>query len=145
MRCLRWLLLSCAMVAALASAAGRAQAQGCTAARGCPTLPPTIPGGWNLGTYDVMAQQEAEQLEVAPEIVDGQYSVSDLYDPQYQSGGGPFLEPGQWIFSYQWNYSEADKIFLHNDHLQFMDDAVALVSIQNEHVAGAEIGIAERL
>lgn len=143
MKCTHWLLLLCAVSASLTTlGAGTAFGQGCTAARGCPTLPPPIPGG--LALYDVFAQQDAEQLGVAPDPVSPQYTISD-YEEAALASGGPFLQPGQMIFSYQWNYSFADKIFLHNDHLQFMDDAVGLVSIQNEHVAGAEIGLAERL
>lgn len=142
MKCIRWLVSLCAVAGLLASyGAGDAAAQGCTAQRGCPTIPPSIPGGLSFNPYSISTQQEAEQLGVAPDVVDGQYSVSDMYD----QGGSAFLQPGQVIWSYQWNYSEADRIFLHNDHLPDMDQMVALVSIQNEHVAGAEIGIAERL
>ncbi|HUE71251.1 MAG TPA: hypothetical protein VMP01_10230 [Pirellulaceae bacterium] len=142
MKCFRWLFSLCAVAGVLASyGAADAAAQGCTAQRGCPTIPPSIPGGFSFNPYSVSAQQDPEQLDVAPDVVDGQYSVSDMYD----QSGGPFLQPGQVIWSYQWNYSDADRIFLHNDHLPDMDAMVNLVSIQNEHVIGAEIGIAERL
>jgi hypothetical protein len=58
---------------------------------------------------------------------------------------GSFLQPGDLIVSYQWNYSDADNIYLGTQNLVDADRDVALVSIQNEHVAGFEYGVAERL
>lgn len=140
----RWLLSFFAVVAAIATlAAGRAHAQGCTAARGCPTLPTTIPGSVNFALFDGF-MQEPEQLDVAPETVDGQIRITDMYDSSSQ-GGSPFLAPGQLILSYQWNYADARHIYLRNDNLADADAAVALVSIQNEHVVGAEMGLWERM
>lgn len=141
MKCSHWLLVLFAIGIFAAHGAGRAWGQGCTAQRGCPTLPPSIPGSLSLS---VMTQQEIEQLDIAPDAL-GPSGVTGMYEEALVASGGPFLEPGQMIFSYQWNYSYADRIFLGTDHLPAMDAAVDLVSIQNEHVVGMEIGIAERL
>ncbi len=142
MQPVRCLLLLCAASAALAICPPRsAQAQGCTAARGCPTIAPTIPGSLNLAMFDVFAQQEPEQLDVAPDAVEPRYSISDY---EYQETSG-FLAPGKLIVSYQWNFADAEHIYLRDDNLPDADQAVALTSIQNEHVLGFELGLAERL
>lgn len=106
--------------------------------------------------------QDAEQLDVAPERLDVAPERTDmapspeveqpsessmdlgLEDMSQEDSGGGFLQPGKLISSYQWNYSDANRIFLGSTNLVAADQAVALASVQNEHVYGFELGIRER-
>lgn len=108
--------------------------------------------------------QDAEQLDVAPERLDrapepageATESVPEVDQPATTSmdletgemsseeAGSGFLQPGKLISTYQFNYSDANRIFLGSTNLVAADQDVALASVQNEHVLGFELGIRER-
>lgn len=132
---------------------GHVLGQGCTAARGCPTIAPLLPGGNSFDSagdftaFRDFTQPQPEQLSVPPEELPsaGMQPSVPTPVPAAAQRRGTFLAPGQFILTYQWNYSDADNIWFRDDHVAAMDELVQLVSIQNEHVAAIEMGVAERL
>jgi hypothetical protein len=55
------------------------------------------------------------------------------------------LKPLQAILNYHWSYFEADENFFHDLHLLDTDSVEQMINVQNEHTAGIELGLVEKL